>query len=359
MDRNVKSRVFHYLNSPFGRFLVSNGGGRLFAEWSLYNTKRSFLKDAIQNYSSGSTIGSLDDYKQSLKTHWVSFNEYAFQYEFHKLSEDERDDFVSRLKMDFFYRRYTPFAAKLIFREKRLFLNVFKAYVHREWLYAPESTYEAFEKLVTKYDCIVKPCDGNLGRGIFKIPKDYNKCNLKELFNSCVNDHMLVEQCIDSCKELRDFHPQSLNTIRVVTVSNREKAMVFGSFLRTGVGDSVVDNAHAGGIFAQIDVQKGVIESDGIDTNNNHFENHPDSGLQFKGFQIPHWETILSTCCEAAKETDSPIVGFDVAINHNGQVELVEGNYGPDFDVMQSPLKIGVKKRLFSLIHDYTGIELK
>lgn len=76
-------------------------------------------------------------------------------------------------------------------------------------------------------------------------------------------------------------------------------------------------------------------------------------------FKIPKWNEIVQTCCDASKETDGFIVGFDVALNSSGQIELVEGNYAPDFDVMQSPLKIGVKKRIYSLIKEYFNIEMK
>ena len=81
--------------------------------------------------------------------------------------------------------------------------------------------------------------------------------------------------------------------------------------------------------------------------------------MKFKGFKIPEWDTIVRSCCEAAKLTDNPITGWDVAVNKDGKVEFVEGNYGPDFDVIQSPLQIGVKNRLFSLIKEYSGVEME
>ena len=222
----------------------------------------------------------------------------------------------------------------------------------------PESSYVDFERMLSSYDCIIKPSDGKLGRGVSKIKRDDPEKNVKELWRYCLKHRCLVEQCIDSSDELKVFHPKSLNTVRVVTISNRNKAAVFGSFLRTGVGDSVVDNAHAGGLFAQINIQNGVIESEGIDVNGTRLEKHPDSGLFFKGYRIPYWDTIIKTCCEAAIMTGNPITGWDVAINSKGQIEFVEGNYGPDFDVMQSPLKKGVKKKVFAWIQEYQGIEL-
>lgn len=335
------------------------GGAKWYAEWKVYYVKRKHLAIAKKKFAGGSILGNIDDYKFALDKYWISYNEYSQQYEFYKKTEAERDEFVSRLRMAYFYWRYTPAVAKSVFRNKVKFLKTFNKYVHRKWLYVPESSYEEFVQLVSNYDCIVKPCDGKLGKGIFKLYKKDDHKDYQRLYDTCVKDRMLVEQCIESCEELKAFHPCSLNTIRVVTIANKENAEVFGSFFRMGRGDNVVDNAHAGGIFAQINIKNGMIESDGIDTENNSYVCHPDSNLKLKGFKIPKWEVIVATCCEAAKLSGNTITGWDVAINSLYQIEFVEANYGPDFDVMQSPLKVGVKKRLYEKIQEYSGIEMK
>ena len=245
-----------------------------------------------------------------------------------------------------------------MFRNKNRFLTTFKRYIHRKWLYAPETSYEDFVELVSKYDCIVKPSDGKLGKGIYKTYKDDNHKDYKKLYDSCVKDRLLVEQCIESCEELKALHPQSLNTIRVVTISNREKACVFSGVLRTGVGGSIVDNSHQGGVSVQINVENGLVVTDGANTKGERFICHPDTKVVFKGFRIPMWDAIVETCCEAAKLTDNPITGWDVAINNQGDVEFVEANYGPDMDMMQTRFKAGAKKKIYSLIKEYCGIEL-
>ena len=74
--------------------------------------------------------------------------------------------------MAYFYWRYTPGTAKSVFRNKTKFLTTFKKFIHRQWIYTPESTFEDFVQMVSKYDCIIKPCDGKLGKGIFKTYKD-------------------------------------------------------------------------------------------------------------------------------------------------------------------------------------------
>lgn len=360
LKREIKSYIAQFAYSPLGnQFILLVGGAKVYAELKVWLSKKKYLAEAKIEFEKGSKFGDLDDYRQVLNRWWFSYNEYVNQYELYNKSENDRDKFVSRLKMAYYHWRYSSGTAKGIFRNKNRFLTTYYKYIHRKWLYAPESSYEEFVQLTSNYDCVVKPCDGKLGRGIFKLYKDDNHNDYQKLYASCVKDKMLVEQCIESCEDLKAFHPQSLNTIRVVTIANREKSEVFGSFLRMGRGNSVVDNAHAGGIFAQINIQDGTIESDGIDTNGYRYVYHPDSNIKLKGFKIPKWENVVATCCEVAKMAGNTIMGWDVAINNQGEIEFVEANYGPDFDVMQSPLKVGVKEKIFSKIKEYSGVEMK
>lgn len=335
------------------------GGSRLSAKLRVNRSKKNLLANAKNEFKKQTSLGNIDDYKQSLRKHWVSYSEYAYQYEFFKKEEKERDEYISRLKMRYFYMRYSPKDVIPLFQDKEKFLSAFNKQTHRRWVYAPNSSFEEFTQLVSNYDCIIKPNKGSLGKGISKTCKNLynNKNKIRELYDFCVENKMMVEQCVDSCDELKAFHPQSLNTLRIVTISNKGRAEVFGGCFRMGAGDSIIDNAHAGGVFAQINVKDGIVESDGIDVNGNKFIYHPNSKLKLKGFKIPQWNTIIETCCEAAKLTKNYITGWDVAINAQGEVEIIEGNCWPDIDIIQSPQK-GIKKEICALIKKYYGIEM-
>ena len=358
--RSLKNIACDIAYSKLGdKILTLTGGQRLIAGIRVRSSKKALLAGAKKAFEKGDALGSLEDYKQALKKHWVSYREYAYQYEFYNKTEEEREEYISRLKMAYFYWRYAPGSAKYVFCNKTRLLTTFKKYVHRKWLFAPDASFEDFEQMVSSVDCIVKPCDGKLGQGIFKTYKDADHKDDRKLYETCVRNRMLVEQCIEACDELKAFHPESLNTLRVVTIANREKACVFSGVFRTGVGKSVVDNTHQGGVSAQINVTDGTVETDGANTSGERFSHHPDSGIAIKGFKIPKWDAIVATCCEAAKVTDNPITGWDVVVNHNGDVELIEGNYGPDMDMMQTRYKKGAKKKICSLIKEYRGIEMK
>ena len=356
----IHSLVLDIVYSPVVNKAVSHVGGQIiYANHLVRQKKKKLLAEAKVEFEKGYSFGNLDDYKQALEKHWVSYKEYAEMYAFYNKTESERSEYVSLLKMTYFYRRYNNGTILPLMRDKQRFLKTYSKCIHRKWLYAPEATYEQFEELITHFDCIVKPCDEARGKGVFKIYKNAVHNNDKALYKSCVENRMVVEQCIESCVELKVFHPKSLNTIRVVTIAGKEKACVFSGVFRAGVGDSVVDNTHAGGISVQINPMDGIVETDGADATGKRYTNHPDSGIQFKGYIIPQWDRIVENCCEMAKEVKNPITGWDVVINKQGQVEFIEANYGPDLDVMQVRYGHGIKRSLYALIKEYCGIEMK
>lgn len=361
MNKSIKKLLRNIANSPLGdKFVRSLGILRIGVILDVYLDKRKFLNEAKNVFNSGQGIlGNYEDYRLALNKHWVTYSEYAFQYAFPEKTEAERDEFVSRRRMAYIYQIYTPVDAKAKFRNKARFVDMFGKYVYRQWKYVPMISFTDFDCMVSKYDCIAKPSSGKLGRGIFKIYKNSDIAEKQRYYDYCVKNKYLIEECVKECDALRAFHPQSLNTLRVVTIANRNKAKVFSGVLRTGVGESVVDNSHAGGLSAQINIDTGVVETDGVNTRGERFEVHPDSGIKFKGFHIPNWDDVVATCCEAAKSVDTLITGWDVAVNINDKVEIIEANYGPDMDMMQARYQKGAKKMIYGLINEYHGINIK
>lgn len=302
------------------------------------------------NISKTEKTKMLKDYKKANKKQHVSFEEYN-QYSFSTLQESERNEFISIYDMELIYKKYTFPKIRELFCNKELFLKRYNKYIKRKWMVVNNSVkIEDLDKFISNNDCIIKKNYGSRGIGVKKINKGTDP---KEILNSYANDGAILEECIDGNKEIQNFHPSSLNTIRVVTFSKNDKIVIFGASLRTGNNGSNVDNAHSGGIFSQIDIETGIVNSNGIDANGNVYINHPYSDVKFKGFKIPLWDSVKKVCIDACKEEpDIRFAGWDVAINSENEVLLIEGNYAPDFDLMQSPQKIGVKKKVYSILKE-------
>lgn len=331
---------------------------REITRWRL--EKKEFIEEARQQFAiSPRQSGSFSDYKKAYRRHRVTYGEYMYKFEYWKLNEHQRNEFISCSEMQCIYRKMVQPEVRTILFNKVLFLNKFQSFVHRRWIEVQKSTYDEFCDMVYSFDCIAKPIEGWRGNGIHKIQKVAKGTDVKYLYDECVTNNILLEECIHACKEIEDFHPQSLNTIRVVTISNPNKCEVFGAILRMGVGDNIIDNTHNGGVFASIDVNTGIIETDGLDSEGNYYAVHPNTGKQIKGFTIPQWDKVIETCTEATKVLPNMIfAGWDAVVMDDGTVALVEGNHAPDFDGgMQAPKKIGVKQRVKKTVMDLYGID--
>ena len=124
--------------------------------------------------------------------------------------------------------------------------------------------------------------------------------------------------------------------------------MVHMPFFRCGKGDSIVDNAGHGGIFAAVDEETGVIKTEGIDEKGNVYLKHPDSGTLFPGYQLPEWKSAISLVQECMHITRMKYVGWDLAHTKNGWV-VVEGNHTGQF-VGQMPLHKGAQKEIGKIV---------
>lgn len=63
----------------------------------------------------------------------------------------------------------------------------------------------------------------------------------------------VVEDVILQHSDMAALHPESLNTLRVVTVLNGEGPHIVYAYIRIGNGGRSVDNLHAGGMYAPIE----------------------------------------------------------------------------------------------------------
>lgn len=160
----------------------------------------------------------------------------------------------------------------------------------------------------------------------------------------------IVEQLIVQDEVLAKFNTTSVNTVRVPAFLIDNNFHPIAPFFRTGRRGSIVDNGGAGGIFAAIDVQNGIIISDGYDENNRSYNEHPDSGIQFKGFKIPRWDELLEIASKVHKRLhENRYLAFDFALTNTGWC-IVEVNGMGQF-LWQYATKQGLKKEFLEYMN--------
>ena len=152
----------------------------------------------------------------------------------------------------------------------------------------------------------------------------------------------MIEELIIQSSTLADFHPNSVNTLRIPTFRfNDNETLIFHPFLRIGQKGNIVDNAGAGGIMGLVDIKTGCVFA-ASDERCNCYTKHPDTNLDIVGFRIPMWEEALVFVKKLADVIPNVrYVGWDIALTEKGWV-LIEGNEKGQF-LWQIPTKEGFR----------------
>lgn len=273
----------------------------------------------------------IKDIKNSWLRYGASPDEY-FLFGFEDYGPEVRQRFITDYEKDSLLTKVmdTEVVNKEL-RDKYGFYCLTAPYFHRKLLKVNSNTKESvFVRFsVGVKDLFIKPNFLSRGRGAFSETIE-SEDKAREVYNR-LNDggEWIVEERIKQCKEMSQWNSSSVNTIRIPTFLNKDGFFVGVPFFRTGRAGYCVDNAGSGGIFANVDAMTGVLYTDGIDEYGRFYEKHPDSGMKYKGFQIPHWDELLSTVEEVHKKCLSHhlYVGWDFSLTDSGWA-LIEGNWG-------------------------------
>jgi hypothetical protein len=176
-----------------------------------------------------------------------------------------------------------------------------------------------------------KPTMGGQGKGCFVFDGSTIPAVCSESAVHILNNDYVYQEAISQHPMMAALHPSSVNTLRIATYQDETgQVHIMSAFVRMGVGGSVVDNVGSGGCFVGIDMSKGTLlergfVSPGPGPGFRIIERHPDTGLIFKGLQIPFFFDALAVAREAATRIPVTTAGWDVAIGREGPI-LIEGN---------------------------------
>lgn len=146
---------------------------------------------------------------------------------------------------------------------------------------------------------------------------------------------------------LADVSVGALCTVRLLTCLNEVgEPEPIGAAFRMAIGRNVtVDNFHAGGIAASVDLESGTLSQAsniGANVRLGWLTHHPDTGAAIEGRTLPHWDRVKELAVAAHRSfSDRVVVGWDIGLLADGPT-LVEGNSGPDLDILQRLLRRGL-----------------
>jgi hypothetical protein len=208
-------------------------------------------------------------------------------------------------------------------------------------------------------DLFVKPVCGRGGKGAQRWDFDgrfyqsssdeqlTSEALLSKLAHKSRTTPLLAQDRLHNHPALEPLNNDALSTVRVLTCLNEMGVPeIVGAAMRMAIGSNhVVDNLHAGGIAASVDIDTGVLgpaSNLGADSSFGWTDHHPVSGARITGTQLPMWPEVCDFALRAHRAFDDRVlVGWDIAITPDGPV-LVEGNGAPDLDIMQRFIRRGL-----------------
>lgn len=211
--------------------------------------------------------------------------------------------------------------------------------------------YEFSEFAVKAHRIIAKPNKAALGSGveIFSIESNNDAQNVFEHLNASCNEYIVEELIRQNC-EMAEWNQTSVNTIRINSFLSNSVFNILSPFIRTGRTGSIVDNGGQGGIFASVDKDSGIVNTNGMDEKGNTYERHPDSGIHYIGWQVPKWDELTRLVEQIHKSMPKHVyISWDFALTDNGWV-LIEGNWG-EFVCQQMTNNRGFKQDFLTYLN--------
>lgn len=205
-------------------------------------------------------------------------------------------------------------------------------------------------------DLFVKPLTGCGGRGAERWdlvgPRSWSNAELtlddRQLRQRLRSKRhpLLVQRRIYPHAALEPLTSGALPTVRALTVLDErgQPELVAASF-RMSMGENrTVDNIHAGGLACRIsldDGQLGPASDLGSDARLGWHRHHPTTHARIEGTVLPYWREVTALAVRAHRAFPGRImIGWDIAITQDGPL-IIEGNRGPDMDLMQRFMEIG------------------
>lgn len=290
-------------------------------------------KDAIEQAKiikkkrGGSVIGLVIDMMYCGAKYGAGYSDYV-EFEFDMMTPQQRATYLTSELNNRIVRKYNDKAYWPLFQDKLQFNELFKEYLHREYMSIKDGdgTAEDLKKFCQRHPKIcVKPLDQTSGEGIEIVRTDKNT-DFEQLYRQLREKRQfLVEECVVQHDDLNRLYPGSVNTLRVITfLQDNGEAVVIRALLKMGK-DGEVDNNCAGGLTTYPD-DNGVCINPATNENAVRFETHPVTGTRIVGFQVPYWKEAMEMACKASHVVPQiRYVGWDVAIAPDGPL-IIEGN---------------------------------
>ena len=218
----------------------------------------------------------------------------------------------------------------------------------------PVSEEEAISLCQNMKNVIIKPSKESQGHGVqlFNVrdgKTDIDGISIAQLFKRYKKD-FLIQEWVKQHRGMAALNPTSVNTMRILSYRSGMEVLIIYSVVRIGRSGQVIDNQCAGGISTTINEEGrlgkyafGGYSEDNIDKT--------DTGIVLEGYKLPSYDKAIEMVKRLhLKLPFFNIIGWDVAIQEDGEPVLIEFNTNPGLS--QSAFKSGMGKYTERIIRE-------
>ena len=156
------------------------------------------------------------------------------------------------------------------------------------------------------------------------------------------DDYLIEQYCVQSDFE-NELFPYAVNTVRLITAVHKDGTVEpLWAVQRIGIdAEKCVDNACAGGLSAEIDMNTGVMSvarSRATTRIGQVYEMHPATGVRIEGVAIPNWQSIVQKMVQLHSKlrfTALNYIAWDIALTNNG-IAIIEANASCGMRILQT-----------------------
>ncbi|WP_027965263.1 sugar-transfer associated ATP-grasp domain-containing protein [Halalkalibacillus halophilus] len=195
---------------------------------------------------------------------------------------------------------------------------------------------EEAANLLLKEDAeyIIKPSQTDDGEGIEKLTikngilylneKDYTINDIDRIYNK----NYIIQELISQHPVLAEPHPNSVNTLRIVTLRWDGIIHHLLTFARFGTNNNVKDNAGGGGVCIGVN-DDGSFYEFALDKNAKVYYKHPSTDFSFSDLkQIPNYDKCISFAKSLHKRIlHHDFISWDITIDKEGEPVFIESNF--------------------------------
>ena len=208
----------------------------------------------------------------------------------------------------------------------------------------PVSEKEAVKLCGNLEKVIIKPSKKTHGNGVLQFSSKDGITNVDgltvaQLFKKYKQD-FLVQEWVRQHERMAALNPTSVNTLRILSYRSGMEVLIIYSVVRIGRSGSVIDNQCAGGISTTIS-KDGKLGKEAFGGYSKDNIVATDTGIVLDGYQLPSYDKAIEMVKRLhLKLPFFNLVGWDVAIQEDGEPVLIEFNTNPGLS--QSAFKSGM-----------------